>query len=129
MEAITVREDSCADELNEKIFKEFCNEHPEFMIIVNHVVVVKPNKAKKVSASNTIFVYSSKTEDKKRTFKRSFSLFGVALSMLMEITGLDPDSKKVQMLKFHRKAYCSLLCTGDLSSAYSTDGRCHNDRS
>jgi len=81
------------------------------MIIVEHEAIVKANKAKKVSASNTKFVNSSHTEDKHLPFRRSFSLFGVALSMLSEITGIGPDSKKVQLLKFHRKsiAVCYIL--------------------
>ena len=104
VDAVTIREDENADEKNKVIFQKFCDERQDFMIIIKHPVIVKASKAKKLSASNTTFVDSSIEEDEQRPFERSFSLFGVALAMLSEISGIGMNSNTIQVLKYHRKS-------------------------
>ena len=92
------------DEQNMKIFDEFVESRQELMVIVQHNVSVKLAKSKRESMSTTAFVGSAKPEYETRPFRRSFSLIGVALSVLSELCSISIEAEKIQLLKFHRKS-------------------------
>lgn len=74
------------------------------MVIVEHNVSVRLAKSHRESSSNTMFLGSSKPEYDTRPFRRSFSLLGVALSVLSDLCSISLESEKIQLLKFHRKS-------------------------
>ncbi len=106
-DAKTVRESSDADKVNEDKFNEFVKSRKELMITVEHEVIIRASRSSKASASNTAFVCQEKKGDF-RPFRRSFSLLGVALSMLSELCGVTSEMNKIQVLKYHSKSL--LVC-------------------
>ena len=105
MKIVKGAEDNKAiDEQNMKIFDEFVEARQELMVIVQHNVNVKLAKSKRESLSTTAFVGNAKPQYEKRPFRRSFSLVGVALSVLSDLCSIYIEAEKIQLLKFHRKS-------------------------
>ncbi len=100
-----------ADKENEQIFKQFMQSRDEFMLTVEHEVNIGSQKSTKASASSTAFVKTRDNEKRIRPFRRTFSVLGVALSMLSELCGVNNDVGKIQVLKFHSRSIsvCYLL--------------------
>ncbi len=95
-EAKTVKEGDGADIENEIVFEKFVRERKEFMITVEHPINIRKNRSTKASSSSTAFVSQTKVDMKSRPFRRTYSLLGIALSMLSDLCGIGNDVTKVK---------------------------------
>ena len=99
-----IRNNPDADKLNEEIFNQFMRGREELMITVEYDVKIRSHKAPKASASNNAFVANRTEEMKTRPFRRTFSILGVALSMISDFCGITNDTRKIEVLKFNSRS-------------------------
>ena len=106
----TLKDDGNIDLENMELFEKVTEERSELILSVQHDVklkVAKPN----LSKSNAAFASGpSDDHESYRSFRRTFSLLGVALRLLSDLCGVPSEKKEFHVLKYHSKSLAVCYC-------------------
>ena len=107
----TLKDEGNIDVENMELFEKLTEDRSELMLSVQHDVKLKVSKPLNLSKSNAAFSSGPSNQDMSyRSFRRTFSLLGVALRMLSDLCGVPSEKKEFHVLKYHSKSLAVCYC-------------------